>query len=141
QDLSLLLSTSGSTGSPKFVRLRRANLEANAESIRQALAISGQDVPVAHLPIHYSYGLSVLNSHLFAGASILLTREGLVTAAFWEAIRRHSADSFSGVPYTYQMLRRLGLDEVNAPTLRIMTQAGGKLDTGNIAHFHERMTG
>ncbi len=140
-NLALLLSTSGSTGSPKFVRLRRGNVEANAESIRQALAISDQDVPVAHLPIHYSYGLSVVNSHLLAGASILLTREGLVSPAFWEAIRRYRVDSFSGVPYTYQMLRRLGLNKVNAPALRIMTQAGGKLDTGNIAHFHERITG
>ena len=82
----------------------------------------------------------MVNSHLFAGASILLTREGLVSPAFWEAIRRYRADSFSGVPYTYQMLRRLGLDKVSAPKLRIMTQAGGKLDTDNIAHFHERMT-
>jgi acyl-coenzyme A synthetase/AMP-(fatty) acid ligase len=138
-DLALLLSTSGSTGSPKFVRLRRANVEANAESIRQALSISEQDVPVAHLPIHYSYGLSVVNSHLLAGASIVLTREGLVSSAFWEGIRRYHVNSFSGVPYTYQILRRLGLDKVNAPTLRIMTQAGGKLDTGNIAYFHERM--
>jgi acyl-coenzyme A synthetase/AMP-(fatty) acid ligase len=139
-DLALLLSTSGSTGSPKFVRLRRSNVEANGESIRQALTISDQDVPVAHLPVHYSYGLSVVNSHLLAGASILLAREGLVSPAFWEAIRHYRVNSFSGVPYTYQMLRRLGLDKVNAPTLRIMTQAGGKLDTDNIAHFQECMT-
>jgi len=138
-DLALLLSTSGSTGSPKFVRLQRGNVEANAESIRQALSISDQDAPVAHLPIHYSYGLSVVNSHLLAGARILLAREGLVSQGFWEAIRRYRVDSFSGVPYSYQMLRRLGLDDVNAPTLRIMTQAGGKLDTGNIAYFHGRM--
>jgi len=139
-DLTLLLSTSGSTGSPKFVRLRRSNIEANAESIRQALCIRDEDVPVAHLPIHYSYGLSVLNSHLLAGASIVLSREGLVSSAFWKAIRRYRVNSFSGVPYTYQMLRRLGLEKLNAPTLRIMTQAGGKLDNGSIAHFHERMT-
>lgn len=140
-ELALLLSTSGSTGSPKFVRLRRSNVTANADSIRQGLSIRPEDVPIAHLPIHYSYGLSVVNSHLLAGASIVLTREGLVSPAFWELIRRHRVDSFSGVPYTYQMLRRLGLENVNAPTLRIMTQAGGKLDTGNIAHFHACMTG
>jgi acyl-coenzyme A synthetase/AMP-(fatty) acid ligase len=139
-DLAVLLSTSGSTGSPKFVRLSRGNVESNAASIREALAIDAGDVPVAHLPLHYSYGLSVLNSHLLAGASLLLTREGLVSPAFWEAIRRYRVNSFSGVPYTYQMLRRLGLEQVNAPGLRIMTQAGGKLDTGNIAHFHECMT-
>jgi acyl-coenzyme A synthetase/AMP-(fatty) acid ligase len=139
-DLALLLSTSGSTGSPKFVRLTRANVEANADSIRRALGITESDVPVAHLPIHYSYGLSVLNSHLLAGASILLSSGGLVSSTFWDAIRRYRVDSFSGVPYTYQMLRRLGLEEVNAPTLRIMTQAGGQLDIQNIAYFHERMT-
>jgi acyl-coenzyme A synthetase/AMP-(fatty) acid ligase len=139
-DVALLLSTSGSTGSPKFVRLRRANMEANAESIRHSLSISDEDVPVAHLPLHYSYGLSVVNSHLLAGASLLLVREGLLSPTFWEAIRRYRANSFSGVPYTYQMLRRLGLDQVNVPTLRIMTQAGGKLDPGNVVHFHERMS-
>jgi acyl-coenzyme A synthetase/AMP-(fatty) acid ligase len=140
-ELALLLSTSGSTGSPKFVRLRRSNIAANADSIRQGLSIRAESIPVAHLPIHYSYGLSVVNSHLLAGASIVLTPEGLVSPVFWELIRRYRVDSFSGVPYTYQMLRRLGLENVNAPTLRIMTQAGGKLDTDNIAHFHECMTG
>lgn len=138
-DLALLLSTSGSTGSPKFVRLRSSSVIANAQSIRQALSIREQDVPVAHLPIHYSYGLSVVNSHLAAGATVLLSQEGIVSQAFWESIRRHQVNSFSGVPYTYQMLRRLGLDELNAPTLRIMTQAGGKLDVGNITYFHECM--
>jgi acyl-coenzyme A synthetase/AMP-(fatty) acid ligase len=138
-DLALLLSTSGSTGSPKFVRLRRSSVEANAESILEALSIGENDVPVAHLPVHYSYGLSVVNSHLLVGASVVLVQAGLVSAAFWEAIRRYRVDSFSGVPYTYLILRRLGLEGVNAPTLRIMTQAGGKLDTDNIAHFHERM--
>jgi acyl-coenzyme A synthetase/AMP-(fatty) acid ligase len=138
-DLALLLSTSGSTGSPKFVRLTRSNVEANADSIRRALFIRDEDVAIAHLPIHYSYGLSVVNSHLLAGASIVLTREGLMSAGFWETIRRYRVNSFSGVPYTYQILRRLVLDEVNVPMLRTMTQAGGKLDTGNIAHFHEQM--
>jgi acyl-coenzyme A synthetase/AMP-(fatty) acid ligase len=138
-DLALLLSTSGSTGSPKLVRLSRSNVESNAESIRQALSITAEVRPVAHLPLAYSYGLSVVTSHLLAGAAILLTREGLMTPAFWEGMRRYEVTSFSGVPYTYQMLRRLGLDGLNVPALRIMTQAGGSLDTANIAYFHERM--
>jgi acyl-coenzyme A synthetase/AMP-(fatty) acid ligase len=137
--LSLLLSTSGSTGSPKFVRLTRANVEANAESIAVALGIGASDRPVAHLPLHYSYGLSVLNSHLWAGATILLTGAGLVSGEFWASLRQHEVDSFSGVPYTYQMLRRLGLGKLDVPRLRIMTQAGGKLDTGNISFFADAM--
>src|SRR5436190_2860068 len=139
-DLALLLSTSGTTGSPKFVRLRLQNLEANADSIRQALSMSDQDRPVAHLPLHYSYGLSVLNSHLLAGSPIVLIKEGLMSPAFWEGIRRHSVTAFSGVPYTYQMLRRLGLDQLNVPSVCTMTQAGGSLDPGNISYFHQRMS-
>ncbi len=139
-DLAVLLSTSGSTGSPKLVRLTRANVTANADSIREALAIAADHLPVAHLPLHYSYGLSVLNSHLLAGARILLTNLGLMSAGFWDAIREYKANSFSGVPYTYQMLRRLDIDKVNAPHLLTFTQAGGKLDTANISHLHEQVT-
>lgn len=138
--LSLLLSTSGSTGSPKLVRLSKANVVANATSIREALRIEPDHFPVAYLPLHYSYGLSVVNSHLLAGAKVLLTDSGLTSADFWQAIRTHRATSFSGVPYAYQVLRRLGLDKVDVPSLRIFTQAGGKLDTANIAHFHEQIT-
>jgi len=137
--LALLLSTSGSTGSPKLVRLTRENVIRNASSIREALGIERGHFPVAHLPLHYSYGLSVLNSHLLAGARVLLTDLGLMSAGFWHAIRRHQANSFSGVPYTYQMLRRLDLEKVNAPSLLTFTQAGGKLDTEHIAHFLERV--
>ena len=117
------------------MRLTRAAVEANADGIRQALGITAEHRPVAHLPIHYSYGLSVLNSHLLAGATILLTEAGLLTADFWTQLRQYNIDSFSGVPYTYQMLRRLGLEK--APALRILTQAGGKLDNPTIAHFHK----
>ncbi len=138
--LALLLSTSGSTGSPKLVRLTRENVTANASSIREALGIEEDHFPVAHLPLHYSYGLSVLNSHLLAGARILLTNLGLMTSGFWDAIRLYQANSFSGVPYTYQMLRRLDLDKVHASSLLTFTQAGGKLDPQHIAHFHERVT-
>ena len=138
-DLCLLLSTSGSTGSPKLVRLTRRNVEANADSIRVALGIESGHVPVAHLPLHYSYGLSVLNSHLLAGATTLLLNASLMTSGFWEAVRKHGANSFSGVPYTYQMLRRLDLEKLNAPAMVTMTQAGGKLDAASIAFFDEAM--
>jgi acyl-coenzyme A synthetase/AMP-(fatty) acid ligase len=135
-DLALLLSTSGSTGSPKFVRLSRENIESNAMSIREGLSIVPTDVPIAHLPFHYSYGLSVVTSHLLTGAAVVLSRESLLRPAFWQTIRSSNVNSFSGVPYTYQMLRRLGLENVNAPTLNVMTQAGGKLDNDSISHFH-----
>lgn len=138
-DASLLLSTSGSTGSPKFVRLARRGVEANAASIQQALGLTEEDRPVAHLPLHYSYGLSVLNSHLAIGATIILTGTSLIEMDFWKAVARHRVSSFSGVPYTYQMLRRLDLDQLPADSIVSMTQAGGKLDNALALEYHSKL--
>src|SRR5207244_3442012 len=124
-DLALLLSTSGSTGSPKFVRLTRSNVEANAASICAALKIRPVDRAITSLPIHYSYGLSVLNTHLHSGAGVVLTDEGLISPAFWETFRVQECTSFAGVPYSYQILNRLDPDRLNVPSLDTMTQAGG----------------
>jgi acyl-coenzyme A synthetase/AMP-(fatty) acid ligase len=138
-DLALLLPTSGTTGTAKFVRLSRRNLEANALSIRDALMITGDHRPIAHLPMHYSYGLSIINSHLLAGSTVVITNESVVTSAFWDVVRREQVTSFSGVPYTYEALKRLDLRRLDAPSIQDMTQAGGKLDTNSVRHFYEVM--
>ena len=123
-DLSVLLSTSGSTGSPKFVRLSGKNVLSNALSISQVLEIGAADRAISSLPFHYSYGLSVLNTHLLTGASEVMTNEGLTSPAFWNAFREMECSSFAGVPYSYQILKRLDVDKLNLPSLRVMTQAG-----------------
>jgi acyl-CoA synthetase (AMP-forming)/AMP-acid ligase II len=138
-DLTLLLSTSGSTGSPKCVRLTRGNILSNATSICQALDIRDADRAVSSLPLHYSYGLSVLHTHLLAGASVVLTDEGLMTPAFWSVVRSQKCTSFAGVPYSYQIINRLQLDGLDVPGLVTMTQAGGKLHNDLVARFHRLM--
>ena len=139
EDLAVLLSTSGSTGSPKLVRLTRRNVEANADSIRLSLEIGPDEHAMACLPMHYSYGLSVLNSHLRAGASVVLTDESVLTSTFWETFRDQGCTSMPGVPYTYQMLARVGLDRMELPSLRTLTQAGGKLPEHLAMQFHASM--
>ncbi|HEX4809724.1 MAG TPA: AMP-binding protein [Bryobacteraceae bacterium] len=138
-DLALLLSTSGSTGTPKFVRLTRRNVDSNARSIRAGLGIDGDERPITSLPLHYSYGLSVLNSHLVAGAKIVVSNAGLMTPDFWNTVRDQQCTSWAGVPYSYQILKRLDLDKLNVPSLRTLTQAGGRLHTDLVAQFHARM--
>ena len=138
-ELAVLLSTSGTTGSPKFVRLSYGNLHANADAIRQALAITAQDRAMGSLPLHYSYGLSVLNSHLLAGASLAITAHGLLSTEYWDVCRAAACTSMAGVPYSYQALARLDLDELRVPQLTTLTQAGGKLNTELIARFHGLM--
>lgn len=134
-DTALLLSTSGSTGSPKMVRLSYRNLATNAESIAGYLGIDAHERAITSLPIHYSYGLSVLNSHLARGAAILLTDEAVTTKPFWTLFREAGATSLAGVPITWQMLQRLRIERMDLPSLRTLTQAGGRLAPELIRHF------
>jgi len=137
--LAVLLSTSGSTGSPKLVRLSAANVLANARQIRAALDIVPADRAMAVLPMYYSYGLSVINSHLVAGASFVLCGESLTSAEFWDVIRGQRCTSLAGVPYSFQVLRRLDLARLDVPSLATLTQAGGRLEPNLISLFHEVM--
>lgn len=126
-DLALLASTSGSTGSPKLVRLSRANVLGNARSIADYLRLSPDDRAATTLPLHYCYGLSVVNSHLVAGGSLLLTERSVVEPAFWDDFDAVGATSFAGVPYTYELLESTDFARRPLPTLRYVTQAGGRL--------------
>ena len=136
-DLALLLSTSGSTGSAKLVRLSHENLQANAESIAEYLDISPDDRAATTLPMAYCYGLSVINSHLLRGASLLLTDRSVADAGFWSTFRAHRATSFAGVPYTFDLLDRVGFDRMDLPQLRYVTQAGGRLAPDRVRAYAE----
>lgn len=126
-DLALLLSTSGTTGSPKLVRLSHGNLDANAVAIAEYLELRPDDRAITSLPMHYCYGLSVINSHLTTGAGLVLTDLSVVDRCFWDMFRAQGATSLAGVPYTFEMLERVGFDRMHLPSLRVVTQAGGRL--------------
>jgi acyl-CoA synthetase (AMP-forming)/AMP-acid ligase II len=134
-DLTLLMSTSGSTGSPKLVRLSRRNLVANAEAIADYLDIRQTDRAATTLPISYCYGLSVIHSHLLRGAGLILTDRSVVDDEFWSSFREHRGTSFAGVPYTFEMLDRIGFDGIELPDLRYVTQAGGRLTPDRVRSF------
>jgi acyl-CoA synthetase (AMP-forming)/AMP-acid ligase II len=139
-DLALLLPTSGSTGSSKLVRLSRSAVEVNAGSIAQALSISPEQRAGLNLPISYSYGLSVLNSHLLAGASVLLSCEGVLSRTWWGRLAEHGVSSMPGVPMVYEMLARLDFNSLAPSTLLTLTQAGGALSLPLIRRFQEIMS-
>ena len=128
-DLAVCLNTSGSTGSPKLVRLTKQNLLSNAEAIAEYLHIDENERPITMLPMYYSYGLSVINSHLIKGATILLTDKTYAQREFWNFLRENEATSMAGVPYTWEMLRRLRFFRMDLPSVKTLTQAGGKLNT------------
>ncbi|QFT87893.1 Long-chain-fatty-acid--CoA ligase [Bacillus sp. THAF10] len=127
ESLALLLTTSGSTGSPKFVRLSYENIFRNAESIAEYLNINSEDKPITTLPMNYSYGLSIINSHFICGATLIVTDASIMKKEFWDLCREQQVTTFGGVPFVYEMLDRLKFENIHLPSLKKLTQAGGKL--------------
>ncbi|MFQ8431918.1 AMP-binding protein [Amaricoccus sp. W119] len=126
-DLAVLLSTSGTTGAAKLVRLSRANIAANAASIVEYLAITDRDRAITTLPFHYSYGMSVLHTQLLAGGALILTDASVTEEDFWDLARSGGATSLALVPFQFELLENSGFAERALPSLRYVTQAGGKL--------------
>ena len=124
-DLCLLLATSGSTGSPKLVKLSRHNIQSNTAAIIDYLQLTPSDRAISSLKLHYSYGLSILNTHLAAGSSFVLTARSVTDPQFWHAFSHHRVTSFSGVPHTFDLLQRARVPLHDLPSLRYVTQAGG----------------
>ncbi|MEO7268189.1 MAG: AMP-binding protein, partial [Knoellia sp.] len=136
-DLALLLSTSGSTGSPKLVRLSATNLDYNAGQIADALDLRSDDVAATTLPLQYCYGLSVLLSHLSVGAGVLLTDLSVVDTCFWDAFTAAGGTTLAGVPYTFDLLDAVGFASMSLPRLRLLTQAGGRMDPTVVRRWAE----
>ena len=127
ESLSLLLSTSGSTGSPKLVRHSYRNIVESAKNVANMFDLKKYDKAIAVLPLHYTMGLSVINSHLFSGSTVLLSKKSLSDKDFWKFIKDEKATSFTGVPFSYEFLSRIGFLKMDLPDLKLITQGGGKL--------------
>lgn len=127
KDLALLLSTSGSLSDNKYVRISYKNMMSNANAIIEYLKITQSDRTITTLPMSYTYGLSIINSYLLAGATIVVTDYKLYQKEFWELVRSQNVTSISGVPYMYEMLEKFGFMNMEIPSLKTLTQAGGKL--------------
>jgi acyl-CoA synthetase (AMP-forming)/AMP-acid ligase II len=138
-ELALLLSTSGSTGLSRFVRLSGKNLEANACSIAAFLGLTQRDRAALVLPLHYCYGLSVLHSHLSIGASVFLPGGSILDEGFAEALRQSRCTNCAGVPYSYELLERIGFRKEPLPDLRFMTVAGGRMTPELAERYHEHL--
>jgi acyl-CoA synthetase (AMP-forming)/AMP-acid ligase II len=137
-ELALLLSTSGSTGSQKFVRLSNRAIDSNAAAIAEYLRLTADDRAITTLPLAYSFGMSILNSHLAVGGSLVLTRLTLMSKEFWQLADASGITSLSGVPSTFEMLRRLAPEKRALPRLRMLTQAGGRLRPELVAEFERK---
>lgn len=136
-ELAVLITTSGSTGSPKLVMQSYKNITANANSIAEYLEIDKDDRAITTMPMSYTYGLSIIQSHLLHGARIIVTEKTLMDKGFWQLLKSQKATTFGGVPYIYEMLKRLRFARMDLPSLKYITQAGGKLSKELAAEFSD----
>ena len=128
-NIKFLLTTSGSTRDPKCAKITLESIKKNTESIIEYLEINSNDRTVTTLPLNYSYGLSVINSHFMSGASIIPNNYSIIEKKFWDLTIKNKITNLNGVPYFYEILNRIGLKKLNElKKLRFLTQAGGGLD-------------
>lgn len=125
--LELLMTTSGSTGSPKLVRYKKGNLEANAKNVALAWGWTSQERPICDLMMNYTMGLNVINTHLYVGATLLLVTYNITDARYWKFIKEHEATNFTGVPFSYDILWKLRFPRMDMPYLTTLSEGGGKL--------------
>ena len=137
-ELALLVTTSGSTGSRQMVRISYENLLANSQSIIKGLELSAKDIPITTLPMSYVFGLSIINTHLILGGTIILSNRSLMDKRFWELLKSKKATTFGGVPYTYEMIKRFGCNFLKETSIDQLIQAGGRLHPDFIKDFGGR---
>ena len=131
----LLISTSGSTNSPKFVRLSNINLIDNTKKIINYLKINSSHKTITTMPFGYSYGLSIINSHIESGGVVVFSKKSVFEKDFWKIVKKCKITSFGGVPSFYELLRKLKFDKTFSPNIKYLTQAGGKLSNDLICYY------
>nr|WP_294922413.1 AMP-binding protein [uncultured Flavobacterium sp.] len=127
-DVKLLMSTSGTTGSPKFVKISDHNLVQNALSIMEYMPITEHDVVPLNVPINFVYGFSIFTTNCIKADTIVCTDRDVLQKEFWSDLTQYGYSTLSGVPYFYELLQRFGFFRKDTPSLRYLTHTGGMLN-------------
>lgn len=125
--LELLMTTSGSTGSPKLVRYKKGNLEANARNVAKAFGWTNEERPLCDLAMNYTMGLNVINTHIYAGATIYITNNNIMSSEYWEFLKENKLTNITGVPFSYELMLKLRFTRMELPYLTTLAEGGGKL--------------
>lgn len=133
--LRLLIPTSGSTGHVKCVRISSKNLAEVSKSIVSYMELDRDRISISSLPFHYSFGLSTLNCCMQARSSIVLTDKSWLDREFWDLVEQQNVTDLSGVPFMFEILRRIKLSNRILRNLRCVNQAGGRLDPRLTEYF------
>jgi acyl-CoA synthetase (AMP-forming)/AMP-acid ligase II len=137
-DLAALMPTSGSTGTPRLVKVTHTNLIANTEAIVRSQSLGNYECAMLILPISYCFGASVLHTHLYQGGAIVFDSRFMFPDKVLRAVNTHGCTTFAGVPTVYAMLaKRSSIGSIPLPGLKRFLQAGGALDAGTVQRMRE----
>ena len=125
-ELAIILTTSGSTGNPKTVRLTKENLYENADAALDALKLAELDKHILSLSMSYSYGLLICNMSLRSYGTLYTTDKRIFSAEYGNFLRDEGITILHGVPYIYEMLDRIGFIDSLPETIRMITMGGGR---------------
>lgn len=139
-DHASIIYTSGTTGNPKGVLLSHRNLATNAQAIVRCFELDQRDRAICTMPFFYSYGNSIMHSHLATGGSLVLENSFMYPQTIVERMKQHHVTGFYGVPSTYVLL----LDKTNIqteklPALRFLAQAGGAMPIADVKWLREAL--
>ena len=128
KEIAILLPTSGSTGSPKFACLSYENLITNTKSIISYLKINKSSTTITSLNPGYSYGLSIINSHLYKGSKLVMNSYSILDLNFWKLFKVNKIKFFYTVPLMCEILFKDSSFSNSFKYLNTLCCAGGHLD-------------
>lgn len=136
KDLAMIIYTSGTTGKPKGVMLSHSNLSVNADSIIEYLHLRPADKMMVVLPLYYSYGTSLLTTHIKTGSTLVIDNRFMYPNVVLDTMQREKVTGFAGVPSHYAiLLKKSAIRQYRFPNLRYVTQAGGAMAPALIEEF------
>ena len=137
KNLAILLPTSGTTGSSKLVRISYENLYTNTYDICEYLSIKKNDIAITTMPFSYTYGMSIINTHLMKSANIFVFSGSVIQKNFFDIIEKFKITTFGGVPYIYELLIKIGIERLKIKSLKYLTHAGGPLSTSALNNLYK----
>jgi acyl-CoA synthetase (AMP-forming)/AMP-acid ligase II len=141
-DIAQIIYTSGTTGKPKGVMLSHTNLVSNTLSTIEYLKLSENDSVMAVLPFFYSYGNSILLTHIAAGGTLVVNQSFVYPNVILEQMAAENITGLSGVPSTFALLlHRSAIRDYSFPHLRYITQAGAAMSPKLAAQLTEIFPG
>lgn len=127
-DVALLLSTSGTTGSAKLVKLSYDNIRSAGERAGRHMGIVKGQKGLCPSPLNHILGFIFCMWHWSQGASILVTEEFVISKRFQEFYREERINNFAATPYIFRMLQKVRFwDEEKVGYLHRAVAAGEKM--------------